>query len=103
MRHASALQTHFKGSNTNAPGILGSGGLAIATHNLEKTGASLDIHVTYIGTAQIGDTLEVEAIADKVGRSVAFTTIRIYKIVDDQKAGMVATASHTKYIAQPKS
>jgi acyl-coenzyme A thioesterase 13 len=80
-----------------------SGGLAIASHNLEKTGASLDIHVTYIGTAQIGDTLEIVAVADKVGRSVAFTTIKIYKIVDAQHGGMVATASHTKYIAQPKS
>jgi len=79
-----------------------SGGLAIATHNLEKTGASLDIHVTYIGTAQIGDTLEIEAIANKVGRSIAFTTIRICQIVDGQQGGMVATASHTKYISQPK-
>jgi len=80
-----------------------SGGLAIATHNLEKTGASLEIHVTYIGTAQAGDTLEIEAVANKVGRSIAFTTIRIYKIVDGHQSGMVATASHTKYIAQPKS
>merc|ERR1711900_129766 len=34
-----------------------SGGLAIATHGLEKTGASVDIHVTYIGTAQAGRLL----------------------------------------------
>jgi len=77
-----------------------SGGLAIATHGLEKTGASIDIHVTYIGGAQIGDTIEIEATAHKVGRSVAFTTIKIYKIVvgNPGPGPMVATASHTKYI-----
>lgn len=77
-----------------------SGGLAIATHGLEKTGASIDIHVTYIGGAQIGEMIEIEATANKVGRSVAFTTIRIYKVVDGQPGPMVVTASHTKYIQQ---
>jgi acyl-coenzyme A thioesterase 13 len=79
-----------------------SGGLAIATHGLEKTGASIDIHVTYIGTAQVGETIEVEAVANKVGKSIAFTTIRIYRLVDGKQGSMVATASHTKYISQPK-
>ncbi|KUJ15740.1 Thioesterase/thiol ester dehydrase-isomerase [Mollisia scopiformis] len=78
-----------------------SGGLAIATHGLEKTGASIDIHVTYIGTAQVGETIHIESIANKVGRSVAFTTIQISKLVDGKPGPMVATASHTKYISQP--
>jgi len=77
-----------------------SGGLAIATHGLEKTGLSIDIHVTYIGGAQIGETIEIESTANKVGRSVAFTTIRIYKVDAEGNVGaMVATASHTKYIS----
>jgi len=77
-----------------------SGGLAIATHGVVDTGASIDIHVTYIGTAQVGETIEIEALANKVGRSVAFTTIRINKLVDGKAAGLIATASHTKYIKQ---
>jgi len=79
-----------------------SGGLAISSHGFEKSGASIDIHVTYIGTAQVGETLEIEAIANKVGRSVAFTTIRIAKLVEGKPGPMVATASHTKYMSQPK-
>ncbi len=79
-----------------------SGGLAIATHGLEKTGASIDIHVTYIGTANVGETIEIEAVANKVGRSIAFTTLRIYKLVEDQQGPMIATASQTKYISQQK-
>lgn len=78
------------------------GGLAIASHGMEKSGASIDIHVSYIGTANIGDTLEIEAVADKVGRSVAFTTVRIWKVVDGKAGSMVATASHTKYLTQAK-
>ena len=78
-----------------------SGGLAISTHGLEKTGASVDIHVTFIGTAKIGETIEIEAKANKVGRNMAFTTIRIYKLLEDGNPGsMVATASHTKFIVQ---
>lgn len=77
-----------------------SGGLAIATYGFEKTGASIDIHVTYCGGAVIGDTIEIEATANKVGRSIAFTTIKIHKLVDGKPGPMVATASHTKYIQQ---
>lgn len=79
-----------------------SGGLAIATHGLEKTGASIDIHVSYIGTAAIGHEIAVEATADKVGKSVAFTTIRIVNTTTDS---IIASASHTKYLQlqQPKS
>jgi len=75
-----------------------SGGLAIASYGLEKTGASVDIHVTYIGQAHVGETIEIEATANKVGRSMAFTTIRICKLVEGKPGPLVATASHTKYI-----
>ncbi|KAB8301082.1 hypothetical protein EYC80_002998 [Monilinia laxa] len=75
-----------------------SGGLAIASHGLEKSGASIDIHISYIGTAHVGDILNIEATASKVGTSIAFTTIRISKLVDGEPGPMVATASHTKYI-----
>jgi acyl-coenzyme A thioesterase 13 len=74
------------------------GGLAIATHGLEKTGASVDIHVTYISTAHVGDTIEIEGTANRVGRSMAFTTVKITKLGDTPV--IVATASHTKYIRQ---
>lgn len=76
------------------------GGLAIATHGLEKTGASVDIHVTYISTAHAGDTVEIEGTATKVGRSMAFTNVTIKMLVDGKPGPLVASASHTKYIRQ---
>lgn len=79
-----------------------SGGLVITTHGLEKSGASIDIHVTYISTAQIGDTIEIEATTSRVGRPLAFTKIRIVKLVDGQQSVIIADASHTKYIQHAK-
>jgi acyl-coenzyme A thioesterase 13 len=76
------------------------GGLAIATHGLEKTGASVDIHVNYISTAYVGDLIEVEGTANKVGRSLAFTSVKLTKLDDGQLGPIIATASHTKYIRQ---
>lgn len=76
------------------------GGLAIATHGMEKTGASVDIHVTYQSTAHVGDTVEIEGTATKVGRSMAFTNVTIKKMVDGKQGPLVASASHTKYIRQ---
>lgn len=76
------------------------GGLAIATHGLEKTGASVDIHVNYISTAYVDDLIEIVGTANKVGRSMAFTSVKVTKIVDGELGPIVATASHTKYIRQ---
>jgi acyl-coenzyme A thioesterase 13 len=77
------------------------GGLSIATHGFEKTGASVDIHLTYLSTAKIGDTVEIEGIANKVGKSMAFTSVKITKLLENGDLGpMVVSASHTKYIRQ---
>lgn len=76
-----------------------SGGMAIATHGFEKTGASVDIHVSYLATAGVGDTLEIVATADKVGKSMAFTSIVITRMERDGKAeAIVAKGSHTKFL-----
>ncbi|KZZ96956.1 Thioesterase superfamily [Ascosphaera apis ARSEF 7405] len=75
-----------------------SGGLAIATHGWQSTGVSVDIHVTYLSTAKIGDMLEIEATADRVGRNLAFTSVNVWKIDGDEKK-LVAKGTHTKYVA----
>ena len=70
------------------------GGLVVASTGLEKTGVSTDIHTTYVSTAKPGDTLEIEAKANKVGRSLAFTSVEIRR----QDGGVVAVGTHTKYV-----
>jgi hypothetical protein len=76
---------------------LRAGGMAVATHGLEQTGLSVDIHVSYISTAKENDILTIEGETTKVGRNLAFTTVSILKGEDDNLI-LVATGSHTKYI-----
>jgi acyl-coenzyme A thioesterase 13 len=79
------------------------GGLAIASHDLRsKTGASVDIHVSYLGTAGDGDEVEIEGRAEKVGGSLAFTNVNIFKVKGDGKRGVLVVAGrHTKFVRQP--
>ncbi|KAJ5563123.1 Thioesterase superfamily [Penicillium sp. DV-2018c] len=78
------------------------GGMSIATHGYEKTGASVDIHISYLSTATVGDTLDISAVADKVGKSMAFTTVKISRVVDGEVGPLVSKGSHTKFLPVSK-
>jgi len=75
------------------------GGMAIATHDLrDKTGASVDIHVTYQSTAKVGDKVEIEGIAERVGGNLAFTKVNIYKVEGGARGRLVVSGTHTKFV-----
>ncbi|KAF2147545.1 uncharacterized protein K452DRAFT_217750 [Aplosporella prunicola CBS 121167] len=75
------------------------GGLAISSWDLrEKNGVSTDIHVTYVSSAKEGDVIEVEGRANKVGGTLAFTSVVISKVVDGAAGPVVATGNHTKFV-----
>ena len=75
------------------------GGMAISSFDLrEKSGVNVDIHVTYQSGAKLGEELEIEGLAERVGGSLAFTKINIYKVEGDQRGKVVATGTHTKYV-----
>lgn len=73
------------------------GGMAIASTGMEKTGVSTDIHVSYVSSAKLGDTLTIEGRVSKVGRNLGFTTVTIYKGEGDDQQ-IVCHGTHTKYI-----
>lgn len=76
------------------------GGMAISTWDLrEKSGVSVDIHVTYQSGAKVGEEIEIEGIAEKVGGSLAFTKVNIFKIVQGKRGNLVVAATHTKFVA----
>lgn len=75
------------------------GGMAVAAwDNRVKTGVSTDIHVSYLSSAKDGDLIEIEGKASKVGRTLAFTSVTISKVVDDAPGPVVATGTHTKFL-----
>lgn len=75
------------------------GGLAIAAHDCRhKTGVSVDINVSYVSGAKEDDLIEIEAKAEKVGMNLAFTTVEIHQIENDERKKLVATGRHTKFV-----
>lgn len=75
-------------------------GLGIASWDLRPTtGASVDMHISFLSMAAVGDTLEIVATAERVGGALAYTTIRISKIsAVDGTAKVVTLGQHTKYV-----
>lgn len=80
------------------------GGLAIACYDQrQNTGVSTDMHISFIGGAKTGDTLEAEGRIDKCGGTLAFTQITIRKLEVGKPQGqgaLVTTGSHTKFVKQ---
>lgn len=75
------------------------GGMAIASHTLkDSTGVSVDIHATYLSSVKDGDEIEIEGLADKIGSSMAFTTVSIFKIEGGQRGRPVVKGTHTKFV-----
>lgn len=81
-------------------------GLAICSVDLrESTGASVDMHISFLASAKAGDTVLIESKVDRLGGSLAFVTIRISKVEADGSETLVTLAQHTKFVrgtAPPK-
>ena len=72
-------------------------GLAICSWDLrEKTGASVDMHLSFLSAARAGDTVTIQSTAEKVGGSLAFVTIRISKVGDDGEERLVTLSAAYK-------
>lgn len=78
------------------------GGISIATHGYEKTGASIDIHISYLNTAMVGDVLQIKGVAEKLGGNISFTRITISKIINSVPGPIVAMGTHSKYFPLPR-
>lgn len=76
------------------------GGLAIALWDLRSaTGVSVDINVSYLSSAKLGEQVEIEGRVERVGSNLAFTEVRIWKVGEDGNRGkMVISGRHTKFV-----
>ena len=76
------------------------GGMAIASLDLrDKTGVSVDIHVSYLAGAKMGETIAIMGCAEKVGGNLAFTGVQIWVVGGDGERGReVARGRHTKFV-----
>ncbi|KAF9152530.1 hypothetical protein BG015_005131 [Linnemannia schmuckeri] len=69
------------------------GSLAIAAEDMHATGVSTDLNISFVSGAKIGDKLSIDSRCDKIGGTLAYTTVEIR--VDDK---IVALGRHTKYV-----
>jgi acyl-coenzyme A thioesterase 13 len=75
------------------------GGTSIAAHDLRgKTGVSVDIHAEYLASASLGHEVEIEGRADRVGGSLAYTSVGIYRVRDGKRAEPLVLGRHTKFV-----
>ena len=76
--------------------------VAIAASDMRSsTGASVDMHMSYLSSASVGDTLEIVATAERVGGNLAYTTARINKLVEGGDSKPVVLGQHTKFVKLP--
>lgn len=75
------------------------GGMAISSHTLkDSTGVSVDIHASYLSSVKDGDEIEIEGLADKVGSSLAFTKVTIFRVEGGERGRIVVSGTHTKFV-----
>ncbi|KAF9428445.1 hypothetical protein BGZ94_002368 [Podila epigama] len=69
------------------------GSLAIAAGDMHSTGVSTDLNVSFVSGAKLGETLSINSRCDKVGGTLAYTTVEVS--VGDK---VIALGRHTKYV-----
>jgi acyl-coenzyme A thioesterase 13 len=73
------------------------GSLAVASMGLYATGVSTDLNVTYLSSGgKVGDKLQATATCDKIGKTLAYTSITF----KNSQGELAARGSHTKYVTQ---
>ncbi|EPE07197.1 acyl-coenzyme a thioesterase 13 [Ophiostoma piceae UAMH 11346] len=73
------------------------GSLAVASQGLFATGVSTDLNVTYLSNGgAVGQTIKASAICDRIGKTLAYTTVTF----TNEKGELAARGSHTKFVAK---
>ncbi|OAQ73617.1 thioesterase superfamily protein [Pochonia chlamydosporia 170] len=92
--HTNRLNTIHGGTLASLVDLGGS--LAVASTGRFATGVSTDLNVTYLAPGgKPGDVLKGTAICEKIGKTLAFTTVTF----TNHKGQLAARGSHTKYVA----
>ncbi|XP_071706890.1 uncharacterized protein [Rutidosis leptorrhynchoides] len=68
----------------------------LTVEGVKTTGVSVEINVSYLAAAFVGDEIEIEAKALRVGKVIAVVTVEFR----NKKTGkIIAQGRHTKYLA----
>ncbi|KAI9020398.1 AIPR protein-domain-containing protein [Hyaloraphidium curvatum] len=63
--------------------------------------SSVSLEVNYLKGAKVGDVLEIDGICDKFGRTLSFTSFRMFlKGTEGDEKGLIALGQHVKFMPQ---
>ncbi|KAM0916708.1 hypothetical protein ACQ4PT_010047 [Festuca glaucescens] len=82
--------------NSSMVGLSGVGLSDLGLSGLGLSGVSLEISVSYVDTATVGDEIEVEVKLLRAGKSVGVVSVDFRK---KRTGKLIAQARHTKYLA----
>ncbi|GLV35943.1 uncharacterized protein CBL_09839 [Carabus blaptoides fortunei] len=71
-------------------------GIALLSHEREGGGVSVNMNLTFMKTAAVGDTVQVDATTIKLGRTMGFLEIAI---TNKETGELLVSATHTKFVA----
>ncbi|KAI9298157.1 Thioesterase/thiol ester dehydrase-isomerase [Neoconidiobolus thromboides FSU 785] len=74
------------------------GSYAILNSLKDYCGVSVDINISYLAGAKVGEKIRVESRVDKIGRTLAFTSVELFKLNGDNKKVVIALGRHTKFL-----
>ncbi|GMM52294.1 hypothetical protein DASB73_032570 [Starmerella bacillaris] len=92
--HSNRLQSVHGGLLSSLVDIGGS--LSISTKGLFKTGVSVEIQTSFMNPGGVvGETLEIRGTLNKLGGTLAFTSVEIWNV---ENGVLAARGSHTKHV-----
>ncbi|XP_060847710.1 acyl-coenzyme A thioesterase 13-like [Rhopalosiphum padi] len=100
-QHTNSYGTLHGGFTATAVDVLSS--MAILTHprvvedidSAPNSGVSVDIHISYLNSAKIGDRVVIDSETVKLGRTLAFLKVTLFRKDDNV---ILAQGSHTKFV-----
>lgn len=64
----------------------------------QRISVTIDLHVTCVSAAPLGSTLEIESVVEGTGKSILFTSCKIFTLGDNGERKLVTMGLHTKKV-----
>ena len=95
VRYDSLVDTHHAHHARAYACVLWTATAALLINDFRMS-VTIDLHVTCVSAAPLGSRLEVESTVEQAGKSILFTSCRIFTLGEGGKRTLVATGVHTK-------
>ena len=97
VRYDSLVDTHHAHHARAYACVLWTATAALLINDFRMS-VTIDLHVTCVSAAPLGSRLEVESTVEQAGKSILFTSCRIFTFGEGGKRTLVATGVHTKKV-----